>query len=69
MDLCAVEFGTDFGWSVGVVRSDAAVSASAALAIHLLYWGQALVAGSLLRLVISFVRSSLRSSYRCSGLR
>jgi hypothetical protein len=43
--------GVWYGWSVGVVRSYAVASASAseALAIHLLYWGQALVAGSLPR--------------------
>jgi len=41
--------GVWYGWSVGVVRSYAAVSASAALAIHLLFKAK-------LAEVISFVR-------------
>jgi hypothetical protein len=45
--------GVWYGWSVGVVRSYAAASVSAALAIAV--WGQALVAGSLPRLFLLLI--------------
>jgi hypothetical protein len=60
--------GVWYGWIiVGVVRSYAAASASAseARAIHLLYWGQALVAGSSPRLFLLFDRHLGARRYRC----